>query len=168
MRRSTRILLATLILGVCSAPAAGDDHGGDAVAQQFTVYPIGYVKKAEGQTTIVVDEKYEAGLLGLDGFSHVYVFWWFDRRDTPEERAILQVHPRRDPENPLTGVFATRAPVRPNLIALTLCKIVSVKGNVVGIEGIDAFADTPVLDMKPYIPGYDTAPSAKLPNWLTD
>jgi len=105
-------------------------------------------------------------LLGLDGFSHVYVFWWFDKNDTPEKRSILQVHPRGNPKNPLTGVFATRSPVRPNLIALTLCKVVSVKENVVEVEKIDAFPGTAVLDIKPFIPGYDSVPDARVPDWL--
>jgi tRNA (Thr-GGU) A37 N-methylase len=68
-------------------------------------------------------------------------------------------------ENPLTGVFACRAPVRPNLIALSLCKIVSVKGNVIELEKIDAWDNTPVIDIKPYIPGYDSAKDAFNPTW---
>ncbi len=74
--------------------------------------------------------------------------YWFDRNDTPEKRSILQVHPQGDKKNPKRGVFATHSPVRPNLIAMTRCKIISVKGNVIEIESIDAFADTPVLDLK--------------------
>ncbi|MGQ9918266.1 MAG: TrmO family methyltransferase domain-containing protein [Bryobacteraceae bacterium] len=75
----------------------------------------------------------------------------------------MQVHPRGNRTNPLPGVFATRSPRRPNLIALTLCKIVSVKANVVEVEMIDAFAGTPVLDMKPFIPGYDSATDSQWP-----
>jgi len=130
------------------------------------VHPIGQVKKSEERTLIVLDEKYQPGLLGLDGFSHVYVFWWFDKNDTPEGRAVLQVHPRGDKRNPLTGVFATRSPRRPNLIAMTLCKIVAVKDNVVEVEKIDAFDGTPVLDIKPFLPGYDTAEDANVPDWV--
>jgi tRNA-Thr(GGU) m(6)t(6)A37 methyltransferase TsaA len=111
-------------------------------------------------TVIVLDKKYERGLLGLDGFSHAYVFWWFDRNDTPEKRAVLQVHPMGNRDNPLTGVFATRSPVRPNLVALTLCKIVAVEESVVEVEKIDAFDNTPVIYIKPYLPGYDTADDA--------
>lgn len=61
-----------------------------------------------------------------------------NRRGTPERRAVLQVHPRDDPQKPLTGVFTTRAPVRPNVIALSLCKVVSVQGNVIEIDSTDA------------------------------
>ena len=160
--------LAVLIAGALATTAAPGPDAEQKSAKELTVHPIGSVRKAEGRTTIVLDRQYQPGLLGLDGFSHVYVLWWFDRNDRPEKRSILQVHPRGDRQNPLTGVFATRAPVRPNLIALSLCRIISVEDNVVEVESIDAFAGTPVLDMKPYIPGYDTAPEAVLPAWLND
>jgi tRNA-Thr(GGU) m(6)t(6)A37 methyltransferase TsaA len=114
---------------------------------------------------IVLDKRCQPGLLGLDGFSHVFVFWWFDKNDSPGKRSILQVHPRGNPQNPLTGVFACRAPVRPNLIALSLCKILSVKQNVVEVDKIDAFEKSPVLDLKPFTPGNDSASDVRVPAW---
>lgn len=134
-------------------------------AKEFTLRSIGFVDKTGERTTLVLNREVEPALLGLDGYSHVWVFWWFDGNDTPEKRSVLQVHPRGNRENPLTGVFACRSPVRPNLIALTLCRVLSVKGNVVEIDGIDARANTPILDLKPYIPGYDSA-DASVPGWL--
>lgn len=122
-----------------------------AIAEEtptYEVQPIGYVRNVDGKTLIVLDEKYEPGLLRMEHLNEIWVIWWFDKNDTPEKRSILQVHPRGNPDNPLTGVFATHSPVRPNLIAMTRCKIVSVKDNVIEIEGIDAFPDTPVLDIK--------------------
>lgn len=136
-----------------------------AEPQKFTIEPIGKVQKADNRTLIVLDEKYAPGLLGLDQWSHVQVIWWFDKNDTPQKRAMLQVHPRGDKENPLTGVFACRAPVRPNLIALSLCKIVSVKDNVVEVDAIDAFEGTPVVDLKPFAPGADSASGVRVPDW---
>lgn len=167
MLRCHCLKLSVLILVANTTGFAMADDVREDSEKQFTVSPIGWVRKTDATTTIVLDRKYEPGLLGLDGFSHVYVFWWFDRNDTPDKRKTLQVHPRGDKRNPLTGVFATRSPRRPNLIAMSLCKIVSVKGNVVQVEKIDAFADTPVVDMKPYLPGYDTADDAHSPDWVT-
>ena len=144
--------------------------GGFAVAQdaptEFKMRPIGHVKKTGDQTLIVLDPKYQPGLLGLEGYSHIYTFWWFDRNDTANKRAVLQVHPMGNRDNPLTGVFATRSPMRPNLIALTLCKVVAVKDNVIEVEKTDAFDGTPILDIKPFIPGYDTTDDTKMPVWL--
>ena len=131
----------------------------------FLLKQIGTVEVKDGKTLIVLEKKYQPGLLGLDQFSHVFVFWWFDRNDNPRKRSILQVHPRGNPDNPLQGVFATRAPVRPNLIGLTLCKIVSVHDNVVEVEKIDAFPGTPVLDLKPFTPGNDLPWNVRVPNW---
>ena len=81
------------------------------------------------------------------------------------QRSILRVHPRRNQENPLTGVFATRAPVRPNLIALSLCRVRAVNGTTLEIDEIDAFDGTPVIDLKPYTPGPDRAENVKVPAW---
>jgi tRNA-Thr(GGU) m(6)t(6)A37 methyltransferase TsaA len=162
----TRITLTSLLIAgihLCNLGAAEDTQ---QTTPQFKVRPIGHVKKSGDQTSIVLNKEFESGLFGLEGYSHIYVFWWFDRNDTPEKRAILQVHPMGNRDNPLTGVFATRSPVRPNLIALTLCKIVAVKDNVIQIEQTDAFDGTPVLDIKPFIPGYDTTEDAKMPEWL--
>jgi len=117
-------------------------------ADEFKVYRIGTVKKEGKRTTIVLKKKYQDGLLRFEKLSHVTVVYWFDRNDTPKRRAILQVYPRGNRKNPLTGVFATHSPVRPNLIAITRCKIISVKDNVIEIDGIDAFPDSPVLDLK--------------------
>lgn len=133
---------------------------------QFNLVPIGVVHKEGRRTTLVIDSEYAPGLLGLDGFSHVWVLWWFDRNDTPKQRAVLRVHPRGNVKNPLTGVFACRSPFRPNLLAQTLCRVHSIEGNVVEIDGIDAFTDTPILDLKPYIPGSDSV-DATVPDWVS-
>ncbi|MGM0428151.1 MAG: SAM-dependent methyltransferase [Thermodesulfobacteriota bacterium] len=117
-------------------------------SQTLNIYPIGKVVKEEGRTFIVLDEKYAPGLLGLERFSFVTVLYWFDRNDTPKKRATLQVHPRGNPKNPLRGVFATHSPVRPNLIGVSRCRIISVKDNVVEVEDIDAFHGSPVIDLK--------------------
>jgi tRNA-Thr(GGU) m(6)t(6)A37 methyltransferase TsaA len=133
----------------------------------FRLHPVGKVEKKEGSVRLRVYDRYAAALKGLDGFSHVCVLYWFDRNDTPQKRSILQVHPRGNRQNPLTGVFACRAPVRPNLIALSVCKILAVKGGVVHLDDIDAFDNTPILDLKPYIPRIDNPTKGiRLPDWL--
>jgi tRNA-Thr(GGU) m(6)t(6)A37 methyltransferase TsaA len=148
MRHASPILFSTTSIAVAIVICTVSFGADEAKHKEFKVHPIGYVRKTENKTTIVLDKKFEAGLLRMEKQSEIWVLWWFDRNDTPEKRAILQVHPRGNPDNPLTGVFATHSPVRPNLIAMTRCKIISVKDNVIEIESIDAFPDTPVLDIK--------------------
>jgi tRNA-Thr(GGU) m(6)t(6)A37 methyltransferase TsaA len=160
-------LTVTILVGALFYTIASPDPATAAPeARTFTLSPVGQVKKDDSGTAIEIDTKYKDALLGLDGFSHVWVLWWFDRNDNPEKRSVLRVHPRGNRNNPLTGVFATRSPARPNLIAMTLCKIRSVEKNVVKLERIDAFDKTPVLDLKPYIPGYDGSGKATVPSWI--
>jgi tRNA-Thr(GGU) m(6)t(6)A37 methyltransferase TsaA len=135
----------------------------------FTLYPVGKVKKQDGSIKLQIFNIYRDALKGLGGFSHLFVLYWFDRNDTPEKRNILQVHPRGNRENPLTGVFACRAPVRPNLIALSRCKILSIKNEIIVVDKIDAFDGSPILDIKPYIPSIDGEPrDIRVPGWLKD
>jgi tRNA-Thr(GGU) m(6)t(6)A37 methyltransferase TsaA len=94
------------------------------------------------------------------------VLFWFDQNDTAEKRRVLQVHPRKDPHNPLTGVFATHSPQRPNLIGLTVCKIISIHGGSIELEDIDALDGTPVMDLKCYIPGSVAEKDVRLPDWV--
>jgi tRNA-Thr(GGU) m(6)t(6)A37 methyltransferase TsaA len=167
---ATRFLLmlsALVILTPILSKAVGPTmrNASDKPAAFLKVYPIGRVHKRGPVTTIEIDTPYRDALSGLDGFSHVWVLWWFDRNDTPSKRRILQVHPRGNPQNPRTGVFATRAPVRPNLIGLSLCKVKATEGGVLHVDDIDAFDQTPVLDLKPYLPDIDHEPGVKLPDW---
>lgn len=135
-----------LLLNASVYPAEPTEPGAGPV---YEVRPIGWVRKAQGKTTIEVDKRLQAGLLGVEELEAIWVLYWFDRNDTLQARATLQVHPRGDPGNPLRGVFATRAPVRPNLIALSRCRVIGVRENVIEIDEIDAWPDTPVLDIKP-------------------
>jgi tRNA-Thr(GGU) m(6)t(6)A37 methyltransferase TsaA len=116
--------------------------------QSFTVHPIGKVVKKDGRSFIVLDKQYQAGLRGLEKHAYVNVVYWFDKNDTPENRAVLEVHPRGDRSNPLTGVFATHSPFRPNLLAISKCDIIEVTENIIEIKDIDAFDGSPVLDLK--------------------
>ena len=150
-----------------SGRAAGEGDGGKGQAA-FRLVPVGTVEKKGGAVRLRIDERCADALKGLDGFSHVWVLYWFDRNDTPSRRAVLQVHPRGNRRNPLTGVFATRSPVRPNLIALSLCRIVAIEKTVVQVEKIDAFDNTPILDLKPYIPQIDAPRKPpRLPDWIS-
>jgi len=144
------ILLILSVLSVGTG-VAGPSHAEPAIQAPITysVHPIGWIRKSAGKTYIEIDKHFQPALMGVEALRSIWVLYWFDRNDTPEKRSILQVHPRGDPGNPLRGVFATRSPLRPNLIALSEVGILGVKDNVIEIDGIDAFADTPVLDLKP-------------------
>jgi tRNA-Thr(GGU) m(6)t(6)A37 methyltransferase TsaA len=162
------LLLALVAVAIAAERTETNTPTGDMITAepQFTVTPIGRIAQEGKRTFIRVEARHRAGLRGLAEWSHIWVFYWFDRNDTPEKRSILQVHPRGNRDNPLTGVFATRSPMRPNLIALSLCRVLSVKETEIEIESIDAFDQTPVIDLKPYTPGLDRPPGkVSVPKW---
>ncbi|HMK36137.1 MAG TPA: tRNA (N6-threonylcarbamoyladenosine(37)-N6)-methyltransferase TrmO [Desulfomonilaceae bacterium] len=156
MNRFCSVLSVILALAVSSK----------SMAEVYSVQPIGKVSKSFGKNSLEIFPRFRDGLLGLDKFSHVLVFYWFDRNDSAEKRATLRVHPRGDKANPLSGVFATRSPFRPNLIGLTVCKIRSVDESGIVVEDIDAFDGSPIIDLKPYMPAYDSVPEASVPEWV--
>jgi tRNA-Thr(GGU) m(6)t(6)A37 methyltransferase TsaA len=164
----TAIFLAALLAGstICTIATRKNASASDDEEKKFfKIWPIGKVRKQDKLAWIEIDPQYKDALLGLNQFSHIHIFYWFDRNDTPEKRAILQVHPRGNKKNPLTGVFATRAPFRPNLIAMSTCKIISIEDCAIRIESIDALDNSPVIDIKPYTPGSELIPDAKVPDW---
>jgi tRNA-Thr(GGU) m(6)t(6)A37 methyltransferase TsaA len=99
--------------------------------------------------TITLSKKYSDGLLDLDMFSHIYLIYCFHKSRGYD----LQVIPFLD-DKP-HGVFATRAPRRPNSIGLSVVKLLSVNGNILEVENVDMMDGTPLLDIKPYVSKFD-------------
>ena len=133
---------------------------------RFSVRPVGVVRKDGGDILIEIKKKYQDALLGLEGFSHILVLYWFHENDNPEIRSTLRVHPRKDKNNPLMGVFGTHSPARPNLIGITRCKILDISGSIIRVDDIDAFDGSPVIDIKCYIPDEPPRTDVILPGWV--
>jgi tRNA-Thr(GGU) m(6)t(6)A37 methyltransferase TsaA len=105
---------------------------------------------AEGIKGIIkLKKKYVKGLLDLDGFSHIYLIYYFHK----SKGFKLLVKPFLDDK--LHGIFSTRAPQRPNLIGISVVKLISIKDNILEIENVDMIDGTPLLDIKPYISEFD-------------
>ncbi len=141
-------------------------------------HPIGHVKNSVRQTPerpdwqldtvseLIVDPEWEQGLEGLEGFSHIIVLFWFDR--ITETEVALKVHPMHRDDLPLTGLFATRAPNRPNRIGETVASLIGRTGNVLKVKGLDALDGTPILDVKPYLRRGDLVSGATEPPWTAE
>ena len=112
---------------------------------------------AEG--TIEVDEEYAAGLADLERFERIWVLFYLDRVTTTR----LKVVPYRDTVE--RGVFATRAPCRPNRIGLSPVRLLSVDGTVLHVADVDMLDGSPLLDIKPYAVKFDSFPDARS-GWL--
>jgi tRNA-Thr(GGU) m(6)t(6)A37 methyltransferase TsaA len=111
---------------------------------------------------IVIDPQFAQGLHGIEEYSHVYVLFWLHQ--IVRSNRHLRIHPRGRKEIPKVGVFATRSPHRPNPIGLTLVKILSRRGRVLTVRGLDAYNGTPVLDLKPR-DTWEDVPRLRLPRW---
>jgi len=133
--------------------------------------PIGYVSNRVGRrryngwrgvvSEIIIDTEYAEALEGLEGFSHIYVLFYLHEIEGPFK---MKIHPTGNPEYPLVGAFSTRTPNRPNPLGLTLCKLLSRKGNVLRVKGLDAYDGSPIIDVKPYShPGVD---DVRVPDWV--
>jgi tRNA-Thr(GGU) m(6)t(6)A37 methyltransferase TsaA len=103
------------------------------------------------EATLRFDSSVAEALRDLRPGDEILVLTWLDRAD----REVLAVHPRDDPAAPLTGVFSTRSPDRPNPIGLHRVTVVSVDGTTVVVRPLEAIDGTPVLDIKPVLGGID-------------
>ena len=108
---------------------------------------------------IILNPELVSGLQDLDGFSHVVLLYFFDRIQTYK----LLVKPFMD--DTVRGVFATRAPSRPNPIGLSVVKLISIKENEITFSGADMLNNTPLLDIKPFVPIFDPTNVEKI-GWL--
>jgi tRNA-Thr(GGU) m(6)t(6)A37 methyltransferase TsaA len=130
------------------------------------IKPIGFVRNEAKETPggwdwwqelvseIVIDESLTEALDGLEKYSRIIVLYWMSR--LKHDTIRLKIHPRGDKNNPIRGLFATRTPLRPNPIGKMTVRLLRREGNVLTVKGLDALDGTPVIDIKPYSPGYDS------------
>lgn len=121
--------------------------------------PIQPYSAGETRGTVVLEAPYMDGLLDLAGFDRIWLLYWLDRVTA----AQMHVIPYRDTQP--HGIFATRAPARPNPIGLSPVRLLSIDGAVLHIAEVDILDGTPLLDIKPYIADYDSYPQQRR-GWL--
>ena len=144
--------------------------------KSMSLIPIGFVKSPFKEPTaehldleaiiaeIVIDANLIEALDGLEGFSHIIVLYWMHRTTHPKQK--LKGHPMGRTDVPEQGIFALRTPHRPNPIGKSTVRLLGRRGNVLKVQGLDAIDGTPVIDIKPYIPGYDSVKDAAVPSWI--
>jgi len=115
---------------------------------------------------IVIDSSLTEALDRLEEYSHITVLWWMHLLTLGEVR--LKVHPMGREEFPPKGIFALRTPNRPNPIGKTTVRLLQRQGNILMVEGLEALDGSPVIDVKPYLPRYDSIADATVPQWITN
>ncbi|PMB75195.1 MAG: tRNA (N6-threonylcarbamoyladenosine(37)-N6)-methyltransferase TrmO [Candidatus Bathyarchaeota archaeon] len=127
---------------------------------------IGVVEKeGEQEAKICIFPKFCAGLKDIENYSHLIILYWFHLRDNKEDRRTLLVYPKKHAVKIETGVFACRSPSRPNPIGLCVVELLKVEKCMLTVKRLDAFTGSPIIDIKPYNPGTDSVPNAKVPEW---
>jgi tRNA (adenine37-N6)-methyltransferase len=141
----------------------------------LSMQPIGYVRspyrdthdipkglgaKHEAEGILEIRAEFELGLTDIEGFSHLFVIWAFDRSEGFD---LLGTPPSDDRPH---GVFATRSPRRPNPIGLTVVELLCREGPVLRVRGIDMLEGTPILDIKPYLS--TVSPERLRRGWLAE
>jgi len=121
--------------------------------------PIQPRSTASAPGTVEIFLEYAAGLRDLDGFSHIILLYHLHKAG----KARLLVTPFLDTQP--HGVFATRAPVRPNPIGLSVVRLSGIEGNLLSVDGLDILDGSPLLDIKPYIPSFDELAEYRI-GWL--
>jgi len=114
---------------------------------------------------LVIDKNYAESLDGIEGFSHLLVLYWA-HLTRAEGRRLTKVHPMGRKDLPLTGIFATCSPARPNPILVTAVRLLARMDNVLKVEGLDAVDGSPIVDLKPYNPGFCAAENVKVAGWM--
>lgn len=128
---------------------------------------IGTVKHDEQGFYIQLKDEYIQGLTELEGFSHLNLLWWGHLYDTMEYRKNLTIEKPYKPGPEEVGVFATRSPIRPNPILVTVIMVshIDMENGRIYTPYIDAEDKTPVLDIKPYFPCSDISSRVSTPKW---
>jgi len=121
--------------------------------------PIQPAGETSAPGTVEIYQEYEPGLKDLDGFSHIYLIFYLHQ----SRSSNLTVAPFLDDQP--HGVFATRAPNRPNAIGLSLVRLARVEDNILHIENLDILDGTPLLDIKPYVASFDETADLRV-GWL--
>jgi tRNA-Thr(GGU) m(6)t(6)A37 methyltransferase TsaA len=113
-------------------------------------------RETDAVCTIVLDERWKEGLSGLESATHIVVLYWMDKA----RRDLVMQMPNHYAEG--RGTFALRSPVRPNPIAVSVARLVAIKGNKLTVVGLDCLDNTPLLDLKPYFASTDSVPDASV------
>jgi tRNA (adenine37-N6)-methyltransferase len=137
--------------------------------KKLQVFPVGQIKAGHEGFCIEIFDEFRDAMTNLEGFNYIQFFWWchlFGETD-PLKTLVVEKPYKKGPQK--IGVFATRSPLRPNLLALTSVQVLSInrdEGKIV-IPFIDAEDGSPVLDIKPYLPATERIRDVNVPEWCS-
>jgi tRNA-Thr(GGU) m(6)t(6)A37 methyltransferase TsaA len=114
---------------------------------------------------LVIEPQWAELLDGIEDFSHILVLYWPHLLD-PARRSLRKVHPMGRKDLPLTGIFATCSPARPNPVLVSAVPLLARKDNVLEVHGFEAVDGSPIIDVKPYSKSYLQVDNLRMPEWM--
>jgi len=154
-------------VGVVRNQSKEPSWGSDLSALTWQERAARMKEQQEFVSELVIDASLEGILDGVDDFSHLMVLYWAHL--VPQERrSMTRVHPMGNKDFPLVGVFATRSPVRPNVILTTVVRLVERKENVLKVTGLDALHGSLILDIKSFYPNHPELKDFRTPDWMRE
>src|SRR5512133_49232 len=121
------------------------------------LYQLGYIRSDKDGFVLEIKPEFREAMIGLQGFSHINVLWWSHLLASPEHRKVMTVDKPYIKSPDRLGIFATRSPMRPNPICVSIAQVLNVDetNGRISLAWIDAEDGTPILDIKPYLPCSD-------------
>jgi tRNA-Thr(GGU) m(6)t(6)A37 methyltransferase TsaA len=136
-------------------------------SRDIVLSSVGFVRHGQDGFVLEIDSAFRPALVGLEGFSHLNVIWWSHHLDNKESRGILQCDQPYQNAPARLGIFATRSPMRPNPLCLSVAPVIDmdIEAGRIFVAYIDAEDETPILDIKPYHPCADRVRDVGVPEW---
>jgi tRNA-Thr(GGU) m(6)t(6)A37 methyltransferase TsaA len=114
---------------------------------------------------IIIDEEIADVLDGIEGYSHIVVLYWAHKVPMIS-RQLTKVHPMGSKDTPLSGIFSTCSPARPNPVLMTVVRLCERRNNILFVKGLDAVDGSPVIDIKPYVKEFYPQKDVFIPEWM--
>ncbi len=154
-----------IIKNTISNPALVADKTGLFQSSDKKAVEKGFNETDEEISEIILRDDLNDALYGIEDYSHLIILYW-GHGISQDARSLLKVHPMGDRDFPLTGLFCTCSPARPNPVLMTVVKLIERRDNILVVKGLDAINESPVIDIKPYVSEFFPVSNTAVPGWM--
>jgi len=146
-------------------PFLKTDNNDLKLQKEINIIKTNYQKSYNQTSKIIINKEIVSILDGIEEYSHLIVLYWAHK--VPEEsRKLTKVHPMGRRDTPLTGIFSTCSPARPNPVLTSIVRLYTRKENILHVKGLDAIDGSPVIDIKPYVKVFYPQNDVVVPVWM--
>ena len=154
-----------IIKNTISNPALVADKTGLFQNKDKDAVQKGFDETEEEISEIILRDDLKDAICGIEDYSNLVILYW-GHGISKEARTLSKVHPMGDTNYPLTGLFCTCSPARPNPVLMTVVKLLKTENNTLFVKGLDAINNSPVIDIKPYVSEFFPKDNISVPGWM--